>query len=241
MCDIVPPTGSRSCGRRGLADWRKYTARISSACYTFFIYPTIYRAKCPALQTLRMSARKSIKRSLHPPCSPLDRSGSILLKDEPGASTQLPPDSQRGYSLCCDSPALFRDLFKMKFGACGTVRETRFGYPKTQHNCLTTKGQTGSSFVRSGWIQKRLPSAPPPTTKLIFEMCYQEGRNNQMEPGKFISFTPDAETMSAWVELTYQIKAFRTKPLTERLSDGTKLFHFLDMATELVPPVQMAL
>ncbi|KAL7839567.1 hypothetical protein SRHO_G00262250 [Serrasalmus rhombeus] len=123
MCDIVPPAGSRCCGRRGLAGWlceearRVCCRRDLKVTEFFFLLARNRLILCPALRTHRMSARKSIKRSLHPPCSPLDRSGSILLKDEPGASTQLPQDSQRGYSLCCNSPALFRELFKMKFGA----------------------------------------------------------------------------------------------------------------------------
>ncbi|KAI4884540.1 hypothetical protein NFI96_026632 [Prochilodus magdalenae] len=60
-----------------------------------------------------------------------------------------------GYILYCDnfytSPTLFRDLYKMRMGACGTVRENRSGYPRTQANCLTKRSERGSMrWLRQG-------------------------------------------------------------------------------------------
>ncbi|KAL6466561.1 hypothetical protein MHYP_G00243650 [Metynnis hypsauchen] len=60
-----------------------------------------------------------------------------------------------GYVLYCDSfytsPTLFRDLYEMKIGACGTVRENRSGYPRTQENCLSRTSERGSMrWIRQG-------------------------------------------------------------------------------------------
>ncbi|XP_066517969.1 piggyBac transposable element-derived protein 4-like [Hoplias malabaricus] len=60
-----------------------------------------------------------------------------------------------GYVLYCDSfftsPALFRDLYEMKIGACGTVRENRSGFPRTQENALTKTSERGSMrWIRQG-------------------------------------------------------------------------------------------
>ncbi|XP_017542257.2 piggyBac transposable element-derived protein 4-like [Pygocentrus nattereri] len=60
-----------------------------------------------------------------------------------------------GYVLYCDSfytsPTLFRDLYEMKIGACGTVRENRSGYPRTQENSLSRTSERGSMrWIRQG-------------------------------------------------------------------------------------------
>ncbi|XP_066517970.1 piggyBac transposable element-derived protein 4-like [Hoplias malabaricus] len=60
-----------------------------------------------------------------------------------------------GYVLYCDrfftSPALFRDLYEMKIGACGTVRENRSGFPRTQENALIKTSERGSlRWIRQG-------------------------------------------------------------------------------------------
>ncbi len=53
-----------------------------------------------------------------------------------------------GYNLFVDhfytSPKLFKDLFKMNIGACGTYRENRKGCPKTKNNALKKKDARGS-------------------------------------------------------------------------------------------------
>ncbi len=53
-----------------------------------------------------------------------------------------------GFHLFVDnfytSPKLFKDLFQMNIGACGTYRENRRECPKTKNNALTKKDARGS-------------------------------------------------------------------------------------------------
>ena len=60
-----------------------------------------------------------------------------------------------GYHIYMDnfysSPKLFMDLAKMKFGACGTYRESRRGCPRGRANALTKKSERGSvRWIREG-------------------------------------------------------------------------------------------
>lgn len=59
-----------------------------------------------------------------------------------------------GYNLFVDnfytSPKLFKDLFQMKIGACGTYRENRKECPKTKNNALKKKDVRGA--IR--WIRE---------------------------------------------------------------------------------------
>ncbi|XP_015194796.2 piggyBac transposable element-derived protein 4-like isoform X1 [Lepisosteus oculatus] len=52
-----------------------------------------------------------------------------------------------GYHVYVDSfysgSALFRDLYRLKFGACGTIRENHPGFPSTKENTLPKKAETG--------------------------------------------------------------------------------------------------
>ncbi|KAK6323770.1 hypothetical protein J4Q44_G00061090 [Coregonus suidteri] len=49
------------------------------------------------------------------------------------------------------SPKLFKDLFDMKMGACGTMREGRQGFPRAEENALTKKSPRGSlRWIREG-------------------------------------------------------------------------------------------
>ncbi len=60
-----------------------------------------------------------------------------------------------GYHIYCDnfytSPVLFQHLYNLGFGACGTIRDTRIGVPKTKVNALTRKSPWGSiRWIRQG-------------------------------------------------------------------------------------------
>ncbi len=60
-----------------------------------------------------------------------------------------------GYHIYCDnfytSPVLFQHLYNLGFGACGTIRDTRIGVPKTKVNALTRKSPRGSiRWIRQG-------------------------------------------------------------------------------------------
>ncbi|XP_052453856.1 piggyBac transposable element-derived protein 4-like isoform X27 [Carassius gibelio] len=60
-----------------------------------------------------------------------------------------------GYHVYMDdfytSPKLFTDLFTLKFGACGTYREQRKGFPKTAANSLSRSSSRGSiRWIRDG-------------------------------------------------------------------------------------------
>ncbi|XP_030586306.1 piggyBac transposable element-derived protein 4-like [Archocentrus centrarchus] len=60
-----------------------------------------------------------------------------------------------GYHIYCDnfytSPALFRHLHGLGFGACGTFRDTRIVIPKTKENALTKKSPRGTiRWIREG-------------------------------------------------------------------------------------------
>ncbi|XP_055750279.1 piggyBac transposable element-derived protein 4-like isoform X1 [Salvelinus fontinalis] len=60
-----------------------------------------------------------------------------------------------GYHVYLDnyfsSPKLFKDLFDMKMGACGTMREGRLGFPRSEENALTKKSPRGSlRWIREG-------------------------------------------------------------------------------------------
>ncbi|XP_052453867.1 piggyBac transposable element-derived protein 4-like isoform X35 [Carassius gibelio] len=60
-----------------------------------------------------------------------------------------------GYHVYMDdfytSPKLFTDLFTLKFGACGTYREQRKGFPKTATNSLSRSSSRGSiRWIRDG-------------------------------------------------------------------------------------------
>ncbi|XP_034023560.1 piggyBac transposable element-derived protein 4-like [Thalassophryne amazonica] len=60
-----------------------------------------------------------------------------------------------GYHLYVDSfytsPKLFKDLFAMKIGACGTYREHQKECPRTQNNTLTKKDPRGTiRWIRDG-------------------------------------------------------------------------------------------
>ncbi|XP_028979835.1 piggyBac transposable element-derived protein 4-like [Esox lucius] len=60
-----------------------------------------------------------------------------------------------GYHVYLDnyysSPKLFKDLFDIKMGACGTMREGRQGFPKSTENALTKKSPRGTlRWIREG-------------------------------------------------------------------------------------------
>uniref|UniRef100_A0A3Q3ENX6 PiggyBac transposable element-derived protein domain-containing protein n=1 Tax=Kryptolebias marmoratus TaxID=37003 RepID=A0A3Q3ENX6_KRYMA len=60
-----------------------------------------------------------------------------------------------GYHIYMDnfytSPKLFMDLANMKYGACGTYRESRKGCPRGKRNALTKKSERGSvRWIREG-------------------------------------------------------------------------------------------
>ncbi|XP_030644477.1 uncharacterized protein LOC115824894 [Chanos chanos] len=60
-----------------------------------------------------------------------------------------------GYHVYMDnfytSPKLFKDLFAIKFGACGTYRESRGDFPRTAVNALTKKSPRGTfRWIRDG-------------------------------------------------------------------------------------------
>ncbi|CAM4735282.1 unnamed protein product [Leuciscus chuanchicus] len=71
-----------------------------------------------------------------------------------------------GYHVYMDdfytSPKLLTDLFAMKFGACGTYRDTRKDFPRSASNPLTKKSSRGSiRWIRDGplvcvkWMDKK--------------------------------------------------------------------------------------
>ncbi|XP_048013474.1 piggyBac transposable element-derived protein 4-like [Megalobrama amblycephala] len=71
-----------------------------------------------------------------------------------------------GYHVYMDdfytSPKLLTDLFAMKFGACGTYRDCRKGFPQSASNSLTKKSTRGSiRWIRDGplvcvkWMDKK--------------------------------------------------------------------------------------
>uniref|UniRef100_A0AAY5K092 PiggyBac transposable element-derived protein domain-containing protein n=1 Tax=Esox lucius TaxID=8010 RepID=A0AAY5K092_ESOLU len=60
-----------------------------------------------------------------------------------------------GYHVYLDnyysSPKLFKDLFDIKMGACGIMREGRQGFPKSTENALTKKSPRGTlRWIREG-------------------------------------------------------------------------------------------
>ncbi|XP_041757843.1 piggyBac transposable element-derived protein 4 [Coregonus clupeaformis] len=59
-----------------------------------------------------------------------------------------------GYHLYLDdfsSPKLFKNLLTLKMGACGTMREARLGFPRSEENALTKKSPRGSlRWIRDG-------------------------------------------------------------------------------------------
>ncbi|XP_040912821.1 piggyBac transposable element-derived protein 4-like [Toxotes jaculatrix] len=60
-----------------------------------------------------------------------------------------------GYHIYCDnfytSPALFRHLHDLGFGACGTFRDTQVGIPHTKVNALTKNSPRGTiRWIREG-------------------------------------------------------------------------------------------
>lgn len=60
-----------------------------------------------------------------------------------------------GYRIYCDnfytSPALFRHLHDLGFGACGTFRDSSIGVPKTKVNALTKDSPRGTiRWIREG-------------------------------------------------------------------------------------------
>nr|XP_020467981.1 piggyBac transposable element-derived protein 3-like isoform X2 [Monopterus albus] len=63
----------------------------------------------------------------------------------------------KGYKLYVDnyytSPTLFLDLFQRKIWACGTVRSTVAGYPKTKNNSMPKKTPRGTiQWIRKGQL-----------------------------------------------------------------------------------------
>uniref|UniRef100_A0A3Q1ECD4 PiggyBac transposable element-derived protein domain-containing protein n=1 Tax=Acanthochromis polyacanthus TaxID=80966 RepID=A0A3Q1ECD4_9TELE len=62
-----------------------------------------------------------------------------------------------GYHIYMDnfytSPRLFKDLTSMKFGACGTYREGRKGFPRVRENDFTRDSERGSvRWIRQGQL-----------------------------------------------------------------------------------------
>ena len=60
-----------------------------------------------------------------------------------------------GYNVFVDnyytSAKLFRHLHQLRFGACGTIRENRLGFPKTQANAMDKKTERGGMrWIREG-------------------------------------------------------------------------------------------
>ena len=96
---------------------------------------------------------------------------------------------QKGHHIYCDnyytSPALFSDLRRLGFGACGTVRVDRRGMPIEVKTAKLKKGEMKSAVVEEGmlalkWMDKR------PVTMLSTihdESTVTKRRRTRLAPG----------------------------------------------------------
>ncbi|XP_036379604.1 uncharacterized protein LOC118774371 isoform X2 [Megalops cyprinoides] len=151
-----------------------------------------------------------------------------------------------GYNIYCDnfytSPLLFRELFKRKIGACGTLREHRRGYPTTLVNNLDSKSQRGSlRWIRQGpllfvkWVDTRVVTMLSTIHKAFDGQVVQ--RRQRLPAGGWTSVAvhvPQAvkeyNKYMGGVDLSDQLlQTYSARRKTYRWYK-TFFFHFLDIA-----------
>lgn len=77
------------------------------------------------------------------------------MADDAVMSLMRPSYLGSGYHLYLDnffsSPKVFKDLLDLDFVACGTMRDGRLGFPRSEENSLTKKSPRGSlQWIREG-------------------------------------------------------------------------------------------
>uniref|UniRef100_W5N8P6 Si:dkey-19f4.2 n=1 Tax=Lepisosteus oculatus TaxID=7918 RepID=W5N8P6_LEPOC len=151
-----------------------------------------------------------------------------------------------GYNVYVDnintSSALFQDLFKMKFGACGTIRENRVGFPRTKQNTLPKKAERGSlRWIRSGellftkWMDTRVVTMCSTIHKAYSGETVQR-KVKKPDGSSQVQAIPIPDTVKDYSRhmggvglsdalIQYYILAHKTRKWYKKL-----FFHFIDIA-----------
>ncbi|XP_039457956.1 piggyBac transposable element-derived protein 4-like isoform X2 [Oreochromis aureus] len=150
-----------------------------------------------------------------------------------------------GYHLYCDkfytSPALFRHLHDLGFGACGTFRDTRIGTPKTKVNAMTKESPRGTvRWIREGalifikWMDTRELSVCSTmhtafSGNTLKRMCKVGGKRRVVEV-PVPSAVKDYNSFMGEADLSDQLIGSYSSWRKSRAWYVMVLYHFIDIA-----------
>ncbi|XP_041664718.1 piggyBac transposable element-derived protein 4-like [Cheilinus undulatus] len=146
-----------------------------------------------------------------------------------------------GYNLYVDnfytSPKLFKDLYKMKIGACGTYRDNRKGCPRTTRNALTKNSPRGSirwiredPLVYVKWMDTREISVCSTIHEAFSGHTVQRRVNGQNDSVPCPSPIKDYNKNRGGVDLSDQLIHYYSVHHKTVRWYRTLFYHFLDIA-----------